>query len=155
MLDEWSNLYESQTVKDHQRFYDPAYDSQQFHEEAAQIDDFFAGRFAFAMEDLAETFSLTGELTHVTINVISPEGGTVTVNTATLEDCSVWDGYYYSDFPISVSANPKEGWHFVGWKGDVSGLDKDLTVTLDGGDVSIQAVFEKNEYPSIACDIPQ
>ncbi|MDE5931793.1 MAG: CotH kinase family protein, partial [Lachnospiraceae bacterium] len=144
MLAAWSSLYEAQIIKDHQRFYDDTYGVREFYEEVSRVDAFFANRFDFAMEELAETFGLTGVLTCIRINVDMPEGGTITVNTAQLEDCSAWEGYYYSDFPVSVSAHPKEGWHFAGWREDASGTAESLTISLENGDVSLRAVFEKD-----------
>lgn len=144
MLAEWSSFYEAQIIKDHQRFYDASYDAGKYEEEVSQVDAFFAGRFAFAMSDLAETFGLTGALTRIGISTDMPEGGTITVNTAQLEDCGAWEGYYYSDFPVSVSAHPAEGWHFAGWQGDASGTEESLTLSLENGDISLKAVFEKN-----------
>lgn len=144
MLAEWSGFYETQIIKDHQRFYDPAYDAQEFYEEVAQADHFFADRFSFAMEDLAKTFSLAGSLTHVSISSNAPEGGTVTVNTARLEDCGDWEGDYYSDFPLSVSVHPNAGWHFAGWQGDASGTDESISISLEDGDISLQVLFEKD-----------
>lgn len=144
-LAEWSSFYEAQIIKDHQRFYDPSYNSQKFYEEVAQIDTFFAERFSFAMGDLSKTFGLTGSLTHISISANNPEGGTITVNTAQLEDSSAWEGYYYSDFPISVSVHPNEGWHFAGWQKDASGTDESISISLENGDVCLQAIFEKNE----------
>lgn len=145
MLAAWGSLYEAQIIKDHQRFYDASYGVREFQEEISRVDAFFAGRFPFAMEELAETFGLTGELTRISISADMPEGGTITVNTAQLEDCSAWEGYYYSDFPVCVSAHPKEGWHFAGWQGDASGTDESLTLSLENGDISLRAVFEKDD----------
>lgn len=144
MLAEWSALNETQTVKDHQRFYDPKYDDQTYEQEIAAIDVFFRDRFSFAMESLAKTFQLQGELTRIRISANIPSGGVISVNTADLEENEAWEGYYYSDFPVTVSAKPKEGYHFDGWQGDVSGQEDTITVSLNEGEVSLQAVFEKD-----------
>lgn len=144
LLTNWSSSYEMQIIKDHQRFYDPLYDSQEFYKEVAQVDAFFAGRFVFAMKDLADTFKLTGTLTRISISSNHPEGGIITINTARLEDCEKWEGYYFSDFPVSLSAQPCDGWHFAGWQGDASGTDENLTLSLEKGDVSLHALFEQD-----------
>ena len=144
MLEKWSSLYEAQTVKDHQRFYDPLYNSETFRQEISSIDTFFQERLPFALESLAKTFHLQGELTRISISSNTPAGGTLTVNTASLEGCSTWEGYYYSDFPVTITAQPNEGYHFVSWQGDISGTDPEITVSLDYGAVSLQAIFEKD-----------
>ncbi len=129
MLTAWSSLYEVQIIKDHQRFYDPSYGMQEFYEEVSQVDRFFENRFSFAMKELAETFDLAGTLTSVRISTNAPEG---------------WQGYYYSDFPVSVSVHPEKGWHFAGWQGDASGMEESLTISLENGDVSLRAIFERD-----------
>ncbi len=144
ILTEWVDMYEAQLIKDHQRFYDPLYSSRELHQEAARVDAFFKDRLTFAMEDLAQTFGLIGTLTHINISSDHPEGGTITINTAQLEDCGKWEGYYYSDFPIYVSAQPNDGWHFAGWQGDISSPDKAISISLENGDISLHALFEQN-----------
>ncbi|MBD5486436.1 MAG: hypothetical protein HDR18_13115 [Lachnospiraceae bacterium] len=145
MLAQWSRLYEQQIVKDHQRFYAPEYNLDSYCYDISQIDAFFDDRFQYAMESLAQTFQLEGELTRISISSNIPEGGTVTVNTAVLEEQSTWEGYYYSDFPVSVTVQPHEGYRFIGWQGDVSGTDDKLSVSLENGEVSLQALFEKDK----------
>lgn len=144
MLEEWSSFYETQTIKDHQRFYDPLYDVKTYEREVSAIDAFFRDRRPFAMESLAKTFDLQGELNRIRISVNIPSGGVVNVNTAKLDECRTWEGLYYSDFPVVVSAKPNEGYHFIGWQGDVSGTEETMTVSLKEGGISIQAVFEKD-----------
>ncbi len=144
MLEKWSSLYEAQTVKDHQRFYDPLYSSETFRQEISDIDAFFQERLPFALESLAKTFGLQGELTSVSVSSNIPSGGTLTINTASLEGYSAWEGYYYSDFPVTITAQPNEGYHFVSWQGDVTGTDASINVSLENGAVSLQAIFEKD-----------
>lgn len=144
MLAEWSALYHIQTVKDHQRFFDPRYRSETYWQEISKIDEFFRSRFPFAMESLARTFHLQGELNRICISSNIPSGGVLSINTATLEESGTWEGFYYSDFPITVSAKPNEGYHFVGWQGDVSDEKDTIIVSLKDGEVSIQAMFEKD-----------
>ncbi len=145
MLAEWSSLYEMQTIKDHQRFYDSLYDAAAYEREIAEIDAFFRNRFSYAMESLAKTFQLQGELTRIRVSVNDPAGGVVRVNTADLEPCGAWEGYYYSDFPVTVSVRANEGYRFAGWRGDVSGAEDTIVVSLKAGEVSLQAVFEKEQ----------
>lgn len=144
MITDWSSVYGIQVVKDHQRFYDSEYDMEVFCAEAAQVDAFFENRFAFAMESLAKTFGLSGKLTRICITSNLPEGGTITVNTAELEENGSWEGYYYSDFPVTISACAKEGYRFVGWQGDADSVAEELSISLENGDITLQALFEKN-----------
>ena len=145
MLAKWSSLYETQIIKDHQRFYDPLYNSDIFHQEIESIDTFFHDRLSFALESLAKTFSLEGKLTRISVSSNNPSGGTLTINTALLEGISTWEGYYYSDFPVTLTAQPNEGYHFVSWQGDASGTDTSINISLEQGEVSVQAIFEKDQ----------
>lgn len=43
---------------------------------------------------------------------------------------------------VTLTAEPAEGWTFVGWSGDVTGVDNPATVTMDG-DLSATATFEE------------
>ena len=47
---------------------------------------------------------------------------------------------------IQITASPADGWRFVEWRGDVSGTDNPLQLTLDE-DKEVTAVFELREYP--------
>ena len=146
MLAQWSRRCEAQIIKDHRCFYDAGYTAADYQADVDQVDAFFEERLPFAMESLAKTFGLTGALHKIRIVTDTPEGGTITVNTAVLEDCGTWEGYYYSDFPLAVTAHAWEGYHFAGWQGDVpEGGKESLSVSLADGDVTLRAVFEKND----------
>lgn len=144
MLADWSGIYSAQVVKDHWRFYDAEYDVEAFYAEAAQADAFFKERFRFAMESLAKTFDLSGELTRISITSNLPKGGTIIVNTAELEENGSWEGYYYSDFPVTVSAHAKEGYRFAGWQGDIDSETEELHISPERGTITLQALFEKD-----------
>lgn len=107
--------------------------------------DFFASRSAYAMEHLAEEFQLTGMPEPVTIRCADPEMGTVTVNTSQIQfHGGVWDGQYFSDYPIAITAVPKDGYEFIGWKGDVQSGENRITTSVAGG-ISLEAVFAPAE----------
>ncbi len=141
-LMDWKETYGPQTVKSHQRFFDEGFTLETFDSYIADIDHFFKNRFDFAMEGLAETFDLKGSLEPLAVRNNTPEGGYVTVNTATL-DHGDWQGQYFTDYPISLTAIPKEGYRFAGWQGDAAGLDPSLKLTLPPGGIQLEAVFEK------------
>ncbi|MCD8249400.1 MAG: CotH kinase family protein [Lachnospiraceae bacterium] len=109
-------------------------------------DDFFLLRFDYAVQYLAEEFSLTGTLEELTLSVSDPEGGSVQLNTCTpdLSDGS-WSGKYYSDYPLTLTAVAESGYRFVGWSGSVESDEATITVDLTDGGARIEAVFEKTE----------
>lgn len=106
---------------------------------------YFEKRPAYAVKHIAEEFQLTGALETVTVTCQHPEMGEVTVNTSRIDltDGS-WEGQYFTDYPITVTAEPKDGYQFLGWKGDANQVDSTLTVSVDGG-IALEAVFAKNE----------
>lgn len=106
-------------------------------------DSFFLNRPAYAIQHLADEFSLTGSLENITISTEQPKAGTVIVNTSEIDlSDGGWSGKYFTDYPITVTAVPNEGYTFLGWKGDASGSSETLTVSVDGG-VTLKAMFAK------------
>lgn len=107
------------------------------------MDGFFRLRPAYAMQHLAEEFQLTGALETVTISAANPEMGHVTVNTSTIDLSSGnWSGQYFTDYPITITAEPAKGYRFIGWKGGSVETDNSITVSVDGG-ITLEAVFAK------------
>lgn len=105
------------------------------------MDGFFRRHPAYALSHLAEEFGLTGTLETVEITVQNPDGGTVTVNTSQIDlSEGTWSGQYYTDYPITVTAQANPGYRFAGWKGDSDGTETTITVRLDGG-AALEAVF--------------
>ena len=106
---------------------------------------YFEKRPAYAVKHIAEEFHLTGSLETVTVTCDHPEMGEVTVNTSQIDlSDGSWAGQYFTDYPITVTAEPKDGYQFLGWKGDANQVDSTLTVSVDGG-IALEAVFAKNE----------
>lgn len=55
---------------------------------------------------------------------------------------------------IPMTANPKEGWEFVRWSGDINETDKTATITMNE-DMAITAIFEeKNKAEPEADNLP-
>lgn len=117
-----------------------------YEENKATPEAFFQNRSTYAMSQLSYHLGLDGELYDVTVN--SPAGfGDVTVNTARpdLSD-GTWTGSYYSDYAISLTAEPAEGRTFLYWEiaarygaRKVKNTTINLTLT---GDVTVNAVYE-------------
>ena len=106
------------------------------------LNGYFRKRPAYAEKYLAEELGLTGSLETVTVTA-DPEMGSVTVNTSQIDLSSgTWSGRYYTDYPITVNAQAKEGYEFVGWKGDADTPEPSLTLSMDGGR-KLEAVFVK------------
>ena len=106
--------------------------------------NFFWQRFDHIVPYMAEEFGLTGTLEEVTLKTNDAEGGTIKLNT-TIPDLSRgnWTGKYYTDYPITVTAVPKEGYKFVGWSGSVTSDSATIEVEVIAGGIDLEAMFEK------------
>ena len=106
-------------------------------------DHYFEKRPEWAVKHLAEEFGLTGTLEAVTVTAENPEMGCIVVNTSQidLEDGS-WSGQYFTDYPITLTAVPHDGYAFLGWKGDADTTADSVTVSVDGG-IALEAVFAR------------
>lgn len=105
------------------------------------LDGFFLKRPAYAAAHLAEAFSLTGTLEEVTVASAQPHMGSVVVNTSAIDLSSgLWHGNYYTDYPITVTANAKDGYQFLGWKGATNTDQASITLPVNGG-IVLEAVF--------------
>ncbi len=108
---------------------------------------FFDRRFDYIVPYLAEEFGLTGTLETVTLKTDFIGAGTLTVNTVTPDiSDGEWSGYYYTDYPVTISAEASEGYEFIGWQhGDEFYADPVIEVELTGGDNVWEAVFAMKE----------
>lgn len=103
---------------------------------------FFQTRAPYIIAHVAEEFSLTGSVETITLGTNG--GGTVQLNTITpdLSD-GTWSGEYFTDYPVTLTAVPEDGYEFAGWEGDISATDPTVEVTLAAGGMKINARFEK------------
>lgn len=105
---------------------------------------FFENRFKYIVPYMAEEFGLTGTLEDVTLQVNDTVGGTIKLNTTT-PDLSegIWTGKYYTDYPITMTAVPADGYEFVGWSGSMTSNSDTIEVEVVEGGIALEAVFEK------------
>lgn len=114
------------------------------------LQTFFEHRFDYIVPYMAEEFGLTGTLEEVTLKVNDPSGGTIHLNTTTpdLSDGS-WTGKYYTDYPVTLTAVPEEGYRFAGWRGSINSEENSLEAEVAAGGITLEAVFEKTGNESI------
>ena len=106
--------------------------------------DFFSARPSYMTSYLAKAFGLTGTLETLKLQVNDPAGGTLRANTADISMPSgQWSGNYYTDYPVTVTAIPSEGYEFAGWEGVTDADGATATVHMQEGGVSIHAIFQK------------
>lgn len=109
------------------------------------MNGFFRDRPLYAPEHLAQEFGLSGSLETVTVTTSDPGIGSVQVGTSVIDlSGGSWIGQYFTDYPITLTATPAEGYQFVGWKGGISEDSATVTVDMSTRPV-LEAVFAKAE----------
>jgi uncharacterized repeat protein (TIGR02543 family) len=86
------------------------------------------------------------------IDVSNHNAGFVTVNTIDIKSSTPgvnekpypWSGIYFDNIPVTLEANPKEGYVFSHWSGDASGTDSKITIT-SSNNLQIRANFTPDE----------
>lgn len=106
--------------------------------------DFFSNRAQYMVSYMAQAMGLTGTLEKLMLRTNIPAGGTVRVNSADVETPGGWwSGEYFTDYPVTLTATPADGYEFVGWEGVDSADGATATVTMQEGGVSVNAIFQK------------
>jgi uncharacterized repeat protein (TIGR02543 family) len=88
-------------------------------------------------EEVTAVFEREGY--ELSVNVI----GEGSVNEELLDDASKTS--YPFDSVVELTAEPADGWTFVGWEGDLSGDENPTEITMDD-DKEVTAVFERRDY---------
>lgn len=145
IVEEWRQTYRTQVTRSHQRFFSADFTEADFDEYLDGMDEFFRKRFDYIVPSMARELGLSGTLEAVTVTVNAPEGGSVLVNTASTKGSRVWSGSYYTDYPVTVTAVPEEGWEFAGWSGDLSGKEPVCEAAVKEGGIRLHARFVKSD----------
>ena len=107
-------------------------------------DQYFQKRQEWAVIHLSEEFDLTGTPNNLSVIADSTKGS-VTVNTSVIDlSHGSWTGQYFAEYPITITAEAKDGYTFLGWKGDADTSNPTVTVTLNSS-LTLEAVFAKVE----------
>jgi len=100
------------------------------------IREFYEKRFDYITVYLKEEFELQGELVPILLDNTNPEKGSIQINTVVpeLQDGS-WSGFYYTDYPVTLSVIEKKKGSFKGWydiEGNLVSEELGITVELSG-----------------------
>jgi hypothetical protein len=119
-------------------------------EDVERLAEFLRERPDAQRRHLADRFDLDGT---ARLRVVHDEtAGTVTVNTLTLErdtpgvtEPGDWEGTYFQDVPVTVTAIPADGYRFVRWDGlpPTQAADPAVEVMLDDA-LTLEPVFERD-----------
>ena len=122
-----------------------SYNRQQYTEKKIPfIKQFFKERASYTLEDMKNYLGISGNMQTITLKTNG--SGKIMINSIVPDTSNgSWNGKYYSDIPVTLTAIPEDNASFTGWGGDVSGTDNTITVTLSKS-MSITADFgEKKE----------
>ena len=157
-LYEMAAIYEKPMVKTYHRFNGGEYTEDTFWDNIAVIDEFYEKRADKIVPYFAKALGLSGEVGEVTLETacmtgvsydgaVSDEaGGTVLLNTIAPDfEKGVWRGSYFTDYPVTVTAVPAEGYRFVGWQGDCESEETVIEVDVTGEGICLRAVFAPEE----------
>ena len=101
-------------------------------------------RPGFVRQHLMEHFNLSGDVL-LTVNAIPQQGGSVRVNTVSLNQFP-WSGLYCQNIPIQLEAFAKPGYRFVKWVCNEALPDSTnplLTINAQSDELNVTAAFEK------------
>lgn len=139
-LYEMAARYAMPMEKSWHRFNGGVFTSDTFWENIGVIDEFYAKRAEYVVPDFAAALGLSGETGEVTLQ--AEAGGTILLNTISpgLKD-GEWRGVYFTDYSVTATAVPAEGYRFAGWQGtyESDGETIEAAVTKEG--VCLRAVF--------------
>lgn len=133
------------------RFYGKGAAPYRLDKEIADIRNFLEHRGAYIAQYAKEHFGLTGTLATVAIETTDSDAGNVILNTSDIPfgNDKKWNGEYFTDYPVMVTAAAEDGYHFAGWEIDrgqgferVDGTQLELDVPENG--LSVKAVFEED-----------
>jgi uncharacterized repeat protein (TIGR02543 family) len=137
-LDEFKKMYEP-VIEEHMRRVST---SSNFNSEVSNIRTFIQNREKYIYNFFKSDLSLSGQTADINLAVNDAQGGALVVNTITADmKDNKWSGTYCTDYPVTITAVPAEGYVFDGWEG-AEGEGESITVT-PGQAQQITARFTK------------
>ena len=116
----------------------------------ADIKIFLDNRRPYILKYLKEDLGLTGNLATVELEINDASAGRILLNTIEPSLCvnGKWEGEYYTDFPITLTAVANDGYKFVEWEISCSQQkeiikDETINVYLSENGNMIKAIYER------------
>ncbi len=109
---------------------------------------FAENRSIYMKQHLKDYFDLE-DMQQLSLGVTPCNAGSVTINTIEIESFP-WQGEYFPDVPITLTANPSSGYVFSGW-GGLDATEQTITISLTEA-LTLTALFELAEpQPELVC----
>ena len=90
---------------------------------------------------IREYFSIS-QNQNVSIAVDGCDNASIQVNTININQFP-WEGIYFNQIPIELTALAPSGYEFMRWEGDVSSTNAKIQISMDS-DINVTAVFDEN-----------
>lgn len=103
------------------------------------VENFAQNRPYYIRKHISDYFGLT-KTVQLSIKIRVVNSGHIKLNHISVTD-SIWNGVYFSDIPVKLTAVPNIGYKFVGWTGDIESDSPSISQTLFN-DISLVANFE-------------
>jgi hypothetical protein len=100
--------------------------------------NFATNRPTYALNHIEDVFNLGGQL-YININVFSADKGKVKLNSV-IPKSYPFNGVYFKNIPISMTAIPNPGYKFVRWQGTVNSTNRTIDYDMSANG-SFTAVF--------------
>lgn len=114
-----------------------------FYTSVEELKVFLNNRNDYIPTMLKDTLQLKGEAVDLTVSVNDAAAGSVTINTITPDFTDGnFTGKYFTDYEVTLTANAKDGYTFIGWSGDNTSTEASIQVK-PGEVANVQAQFEK------------
>ncbi len=149
LLDEMAAMLTNATVADYKRVRSAGRGASYYERCVDDIRKFLENREEYITGYLREEFSLSAQPAELTLCVTDAAMGGIALNSIA-PDLSLgeWTGKYFVDYPVVVTATPKDGYRFSHWvveNGNAMGdVQKDsLFVRISTLGTKVSAIFEK------------
>jgi hypothetical protein len=102
---------------------------------------FSDNRLSFLTSYIRSYFGISG-LYRLNIAINNTAGGSVELNSLQLTSAN-WQGEYFNNIPVSLTAIPNTGYVFSHWQGDIDEVNSSVELSRSSN-TSLEAVFIRN-----------
>lgn len=120
-----------------------------FQTEVTAIKNFYRDRNRNVTEQLRNTCGLRGNKVNITLSNDSQKGNIILNTISPTFTSGKWNGTYYNDYPITLTAKPLAGYAFSHWEtSDGKTINTSTTEVTLSSDITITAVYTESNVIS-------